>query len=219
MSQTRLLIARHGNTFGPGDIVTRVGGRTDLPLVASGLQQGRELGQFLKQSELFPDLIFTSTLKRAIETAEQACIGMGQRCPITPIDLFNEIDYGPDENKPEADVVARLGAQALHDWDSNGIVPDGWIVDPNQLMQNWQDFARMLRTEHVGKTILVVTSNGIARFAPSLTGDFGGFKEEYGLKIATGALCLFTHDGESGTNSWDCLGWNWRPKELLDDEV
>ncbi|HAO37083.1 MAG TPA: histidine phosphatase family protein, partial [Hyphomonas sp.] len=35
----RLIIVRHGNTFDKGDTVTRVGGRTDLPLSASGLAQ------------------------------------------------------------------------------------------------------------------------------------------------------------------------------------
>ncbi|HVY53670.1 MAG TPA: histidine phosphatase family protein, partial [Gammaproteobacteria bacterium] len=58
----KLLIARHGNTFSPGDVVTRVG-TTDLPLVASGLEQGRQLGIYLKQNNLVPGVIFTSKLK------------------------------------------------------------------------------------------------------------------------------------------------------------
>lgn len=218
-TQTRLLIARHGNTFAPGDIVTRVGGRTDLPLVPSGLQQGRELGLFLKQSELFPDIVFSAGLQRARQTAEHALAALGINPPIRQLDIFNEIDYGPDENKPETDVIARLGPDALKAWDEQAIVPDGWLVDPAAIINAWQDFAEMLCRDYQGQTVLVVTSNGIARFAPYLTGDFDAFKAEYGLKIATGALCLFTHDNESPTANWDCLGWNWRPKELLDDDV
>ena len=41
MGPTRLIIARHGNTFDAGDIPTRVGRRTDLPLVASGEAQAK----------------------------------------------------------------------------------------------------------------------------------------------------------------------------------
>ncbi|MFZ4686424.1 MAG: histidine phosphatase family protein [Hyphomonadaceae bacterium] len=37
--QTRIFIVRHGNTFDKGDVVTRVGGRTDLPLSTSGSAQ------------------------------------------------------------------------------------------------------------------------------------------------------------------------------------
>lgn len=43
-----LIIARHGNTFGPDDTPTRVGARTDLPLVESGIQQARLLGTHLR---------------------------------------------------------------------------------------------------------------------------------------------------------------------------
>ena len=52
MTQTRLVVARHGNTFGPKDVVTRVGGRTDLPLVASGRPS---LDELLGDAALFVD--------------------------------------------------------------------------------------------------------------------------------------------------------------------
>ncbi|MFI4963584.1 MAG: histidine phosphatase family protein, partial [Legionellales bacterium] len=111
-SATRLLIARHGNTFGSGDTVRRVG-TTDLPLVESGLEQGRKLGAYLKQNNLTPDSIFTSTLKRAIQTAEQVQSVMHTNVPIEALSIFNEIDYGPDENQPENRVIERIGIDAL----------------------------------------------------------------------------------------------------------
>lgn len=214
MTVTRLLIARHGNTFASGDIVTRVGGRTDLPLVPSGREQGQQLGLFLRQSNFLPDKIYTSTLKRAIETAEHACAAMNHHPPIDRLDIFNEIDYGPDENQPEDDVIARIGAQALKDWDEHAIVPDGWDVDPEAIIQGWHAFAEQICRNNFGQTILVVTSNGIARFSPHLTGNFDGFRQKQGLKIATGAVCLFTHSGPDEKTPWECQGWNWRPKNL-----
>jgi broad specificity phosphatase PhoE len=39
----RLFVVRHGNTFDAGDVITRVGGRTDLPLSASGKAQAEKL--------------------------------------------------------------------------------------------------------------------------------------------------------------------------------
>ena len=39
----RLFVVRHGNTFDTGDVVTRVGGRTDLPLSKSGKAQAEKL--------------------------------------------------------------------------------------------------------------------------------------------------------------------------------
>ncbi|KTC81018.1 histidine phosphatase family protein [Legionella cherrii] len=205
---TRLLIARHGNTFGPGDIVRRVG-VTDLPLVDSGLNQGRLLGRYLKNNHLIPDVIFTSKLKRAIQTAEQAQNTMGTNLPINTLAIFNEIDYGPDENQPEEHVVGRLGKEAIHAWESGAVVPEGWKVDPAALIKNWMDFATRIRQEYPGKTCLVVTSNGIARFSPYLTGDFATFSAQYGIKIATGALSVFEHS--EPTPTWCCRAWNVRP--------
>ncbi len=205
---TRLLIARHGNTFGAGDVVRRVG-TTDLPLVESGLMQGRLLGAYLKQNNLFPQVIFTSKLKRAIQTAEQAQLMMQTSLPIETLSIFNEIDYGPDENQPEDTVIAKLGTDALKKWEAKAIVPTGWNVDPLAIINNWHDFATRLTENYAGKTILVVTSNGIARFSPYLTGDFVAFTTQYNIKIATGALCIF--EKTPSAQQWRCQAWNIKP--------
>lgn len=205
---TKLLIARHGNTFGPGDVVKRVG-ITDLPLVESGLIQGRLLGTYLKQNDLIPDVIFTSKLKRAIQTAEQAQDSMQTRLPIETLTMFNEIDYGPDENQPENKVIERIGTEALLAWETSANVPSGWKVDPLEIIKNWQNFCTRLSEEFAGYIILVVTSNGIARFAPYLTGDFKTFSTQYGIKISTGAVSIF--EKKITSEVWDCLKWNVKP--------
>lgn len=209
---TTLLIARHGNTFAPGEIVRRVG-TTDLPLTESGLQQGYLLGSYLKQHQLIPDLIVTSQLQRTMQTATQAQKAMGIQLPIEPLAIFNELDYGPDENQPEEYVVARLGKAALDAWEVQAIVPKGWHVSPAEIITNWQVFSEQLCQEHAGKTCLVVTSNGIARFAPYLTGNFAAFSARHSIKIATGALCIFTNDTCSTT--WDCNAWNINPSPSM----
>ncbi|HHF7374884.1 histidine phosphatase family protein [Legionella bozemanae] len=206
--RTRLLVARHGNTFAPGEVVRRVG-TTDLPLVNSGLHQGRILGTYLQKNDLMPDVIFTSKLKRAIQTAKEAQSAMGINLPIETLAIFNEIDYGPDENQPEERVVARIGKEAINAWETHAIVPAGWNVDPAALINNWMDFSTRLRQEYPGKTCLVVTSNGIARFSPYLTGDFTTFSAQYEIKIATGALCVF--ENEEPSEVWQCRAWNVKP--------
>ncbi|STY31608.1 phosphoglycerate mutase [Legionella wadsworthii] len=205
---TRLIIARHGNTFSPGDIVRRVG-TTDLPLVKSGLEQGRMLGSYLKTNHLIPDVIITSKLQRAIQTAEQAQTVMGTHLAIESLAIFNEIDYGPDENQPEEEVVARIGIDAIRAWEKQAIVPEGWKVEPDTLINNWLEFSNHLRKEYSRKTCLVVTSNGIARFAPYLTGDFESFSAQHGIKMSTGALSVF--ENKERAIRWDCLAWNVKP--------
>ncbi len=205
---TTLIIARHGNTFGPGDVVTRVGARTDLPLVESGREQAAAIGRYLKEHKLIPDVVYASTLQRTQETAQIAIKESGVTNPVFVLDIFNEIDYGPDENKPEEDVVARIGQQALKDWDEQAIVPEGWKADPSAIIQNWVGFADQIRAHDDNETVLVVTSNGIARFSPHLTGDFEGFRAQYPLKLSTGALGVLKYD----QGRWIVQDWNMKPR-------
>jgi len=212
-AETTLLIARHGNTFSEGETLRRVGAGTDIPLVASGRRQAKLLALFLQKENLIPDIVYSSHLKRAVETAEIILdtLEMTETHGIRREDIFNEIDYGPDEGKPEAEVLARLGADALKAWDEDAVVPLGWNVLPDELIQNWLDFGEKITEIFKGQKVLVVTSNGIARFAPYLTGDFEHFKSVHNIKLATGAVSRLTHDGEK----WRVGFWNTRPEKIL----
>mgnify|MGYP006170975803 CR=1 FL=1 len=97
--------------------------------------------------------------------------------------------------------------QALKDWDEKGIVPDGWKADPQGIIKNWQGFADQVRVHVYCEVILSVTSNGIARFAPYITGDFEGFRQNHKIKISTGALCVLRYEGER----WVVKDWNLKP--------
>ena len=157
----RLHIVRHGNTFDKGDIVTRVGGRTDLPLSISGTAQAEALARH------FATTSFTTArsgpLKRTRETA-RAILAAQPNAPELTTDLFlREIDCGPDENRPEEDVIARIGKPALDAWERDSIPPPGWRVDPAAIIGNWQELFSDLAEEEGDH--LIVTSNGVARFA------------------------------------------------------
>lgn len=221
MNKTTLIIARHGNTFESGETPRRVGLKTDLPLVEKGRAQAQTIGEYLKTHNLRPDAVYSSTLKRTIETAEIALKTAGIREPVYPLRIFDEIDYGPDENKTEGEVIARLGAQALKDWDTDAKVPAGWNVDPAEIIENWIKFGKQIIGNNDGhdtligqsqgqpeeETVMVVTSNGIARFAPYLTGDFEAFRQQHNIKISTGALCILEHHN----HRWTVKEWNVKP--------
>ncbi len=204
---TTLIIARHGNTFGPGDTVTYVGGRTDLPLVESGVEQAKALGRYLKDNSLIPDVVYASGLQRTIQTAKIAIKETGVTNPVFSLDIFNEIDYGPDENKTREDIVARIGEDALKKWDEDGIMPPGWNADTDQIIENWKGFAQSAASHDDGETVLVVTSNGIGRFAPYVTGNYDTFRKSHNPKLATGSFGLLIH-ADSG---WTVTGWNIKP--------
>ena len=204
---TTLIIARHGNTFGPNDTPTRVGGRTDLPLVEKGEEQAKAIGRYLKENKMIPDVVYASHLKRTQQTAQIAIKESGVSNPVFTLNMFNEIDYGPDENKTEDEVIARIGKEAIEKWDSEAIVPEGWLANPETIIKNWIDFADQIRAHDDDETVLVVTSNGIARFAPYLTGDFEAFKAAHPLKLSTGALGILEYED----SKWTVKEWNLKP--------
>ena len=189
----RIFITRHGNTFDKGDIVTRVGGRTDLPLSGSGQTQAKALAAHFKAHKFAR--AFCSPLKRTRQTAEAIT------SPVTTLPFLTEIDYGPDENRPEAEVVARLGTEAIAAWDRDAIVPNGWKVDPAQIKSDWTDFLAS-HADVQGDTLLV-TSNGTARFLFDVAGVAGAFDR----KLKTGAYGVIAYQ-----NGYPVItDWNLRP--------
>lgn len=216
MNQTsaikRLLIARHGNTFETGQTPTRVGARTDLPLTKKGEAQASALGTYIEQHHGTLNAIYAGELKRAHHTAEIALANMTANSqqpdlPISPLAIFNEIDYGIDENKTDDIVIDRIGAEALQQWDESAIVPPGWNVNPDNIIRNWLHFSQKLLENNRLKHTLVVTSNGIARFAPYITGDFEHFKANHPLKMSTGGISSFIYHDDC----WQVEYWNQRP--------
>ncbi|MBI1300171.1 MAG: hypothetical protein GC137_00795 [Alphaproteobacteria bacterium] len=213
---TTLIIARHGNTFTPNQTPTRVGARTDLPLVEKGEEQAKALGQYLKNNNLIPDVAYSSTLKRTKDTAKIALKECGVSLPVYALDIFNEIDYGLDENQTEETVIKRIGKKAIEAWDKDAIPPQGWNVNPDQIIKDWQRFSLQIISSHdtvtnnvmpLKEIVLVVTSNGIARFAPHLTEDFDTFKNNHTIKLSTGALGIMAFENDS----WKIKDWNIRP--------
>lgn len=211
-----LIIARHGNTFNPEDTITRVGRSTDLPLVEKGEAQGRALGRYLRENNLLPNVVYSSTLQRTRKMAELALKEAGTSLPVYALDIFDEIDYGPDENRPENEVVGRVGKEALKAWNEKAIVPEGWLVDPDKIINNWQRFAHQITKTNdtltdqvmdIEETTLVVTSNGIARFAPHITGDYEEFLQNFSIKLKTGALGILRFSN----SKWVVEDWNIVP--------
>lgn len=200
-----IIIARHGNTFEANETAVRIGLKTDLPLSSSGLIQAQNLGHYLKRNHIQPSHVYVSNLKRTQQMARIALDIAGLR--ITPIELamFNEIDYGVDEGKTNEQIIARIGSKALDAWENAATPPPGWLVEPQHIINNWHEFARQVLPQ---ETVFVITSNGIARFAPYLTNDFESFTQQHNIKLATGAVGALTRENEV----WKIDYWNERPR-------
>lgn len=153
----KAFIVRHGNTFAPDEAPRRIGARTDPALVESGRAQARALAAHFAERGIRFDRCLCSPLRRTRETAAI----IAPYAAIESADWLREIDHGPDEDRTEAEVVARIGAAALAGWDERAAAPPGWIVDADMRLSAWRSW---LATPAAAATLLV-TSNGAARFA------------------------------------------------------
>ncbi|WBH16067.1 histidine phosphatase family protein [Sphingomonas radiodurans] len=150
----RAIIVRHGNTFAPGEPPRRIGARTDLALVKCGREQARALADNFASVRF--DRCLTSPLLRTRKTAAIVVPYLVAESAA----WLREIDHGSDEGQTEEAVTARIGAEALAAWEGDAVPPPGWIVNAAERIAAWRGFF-----EGSEGTVLLVTSNGAARFA------------------------------------------------------
>jgi probable phosphoglycerate mutase len=198
-----LIIVRHGNTFDAGDTITRVGARTDLPLATSGIQQAEALAAQFKETQF--SAAFCSPLLRTRQTARAILDAQFAPPPLLIAPFLTEIDYGPDENLPEAAVIARIGQDAITAWDQSATVPPGWSVDPGALIAAWTALFKRAAALPQDAAALVVTSNGIARFVLDAVDTLPDGTER---KLKTGAWGNVTLNSDGKAS---LIAWNQRP--------
>jgi broad specificity phosphatase PhoE len=195
------VIVRHGNTFADGEVARRIGARTDLPLVEAGREQARRLGQWFGAAGWRFDRLLCSPLVRTRETAEIIRGKLADAPPAERSGLLAEIDHGADEDRPESEIIARIGAKALAAWDRDGLPPPGWSVEREARLDGWRD----LFAQRQAGTTLLVTSNGAARFALLADPDLARQARALpGLKLRTGAIGIIrSTDTGLQLDAWD----------------
>ena len=198
----RLIILRHGNTFDRGETPTRVGARTDLSLSVSGHMQAHSLAAHFRDTTF--RAAFCSPLLRTRQTARAVLDALPHAPALRILPFLTEVDYGPDENQTEEAVIARIGAEALAAWDRDATPPPGWQVDPAGLRAAWKSLLERAAELDANDTVLIVTSNGIARFLPDVV---GGQPEGLDRKLKTGAWGVV----DAGPAGSRILDWNLRP--------
>jgi alpha-ribazole phosphatase len=151
----KLLLVRHGLTDWNND--GRFQGQTDVPLNPSGEQQAQALGRRLAKEPL--DVIFTSDLARAVDTAR--AISAGHTCPVVIDPRLREIRFGKWEGQTYAE-IARSDPETLHTWetrDPQASGPGGETL--NELAKRVQSFLDDLITKDARKTGLIVAHGGM----------------------------------------------------------
>ena len=110
-----LILLRHGRSqWNEKNIFT---GWHDCPLAEAGRDEARRAGELMAASGLRVEVVHTSVLQRAIETAEIALAAAGRRwIPVRRSWRLNERHYGDLTGLDKADTSARYGAEQVRTW-------------------------------------------------------------------------------------------------------
>ncbi|WP_417498195.1 histidine phosphatase family protein [Maricaulis sp.] len=198
---SRVLLARHGNTFGPGDKVVWVGAKEDLPLVPRGEEQAAALGNALREAQLTPERIITGPLQRTRRAAELVAVLSGFHGKIEIDERLREIDYGSWGGKSCDEIIAEFGADAHRTWNEEHRRPEGVDWTPDEATLRANALAVMQDAAQSRRFALVITSNGVLRY---MHGVLGG--ADHDAKVKTGNICAV--DLEAGQR----LFWNETPE-------
>ena len=207
----KLILARHGNTFGPLDPVVWVGSKNDLLLVDSGREQARKLGQHLVVRAPNLVAIYASPLRRTQETAEIIAQSFGRVVPVHFDDRLTELDYGSWTGKGNAEICGEYGADVLTGWNERSEWPAGnlWPGSVEKIIDEVRDFTAEIVTRHPNQEILVVSSNGRLRyFLKLISGEFEARVAKKDFKLGTGRFAELEHKN----STWNLLSWNEAPR-------
>ncbi len=155
----KIFVARHGQT--DSNAIQRIQGqRIDESLNAEGVRQAEELAEKVRSIEF--DVVFSSPLKRARETAE-IVIGKKQ-VPLVIRPELMERDFGSLSGKKWSEVENAEEVQALdraQKWDYRPF--GGESVD--HFRERFLRTIDEIRTDYSDKRVLLVAHAGIVRLA------------------------------------------------------
>ena len=129
-----LILLRHGNSvWNQKNLFT---GWVDVDLSDQGVQEAKRAGELLKESGLKPDVLYTSVLKRAINTAHLALNEMDRNWIDTKRSWrLNERHYGSLQGLDKAETLEKYGPEQFQIWRRSYDVPPPPIEDDNQYSQ------------------------------------------------------------------------------------
>ena len=155
LEPTRIIAIRHGETT--WNVDTRIQGRLDIPLNATGRSQAARMAQALKHEPIAA--VYASDLVRAWETAEY--LGRAHGLPVNAEAGLRERGFGDFEGMTFAEIEARLPDQSMR-WRKRDpeFAPAGGesLVALNRRVV---EAVERLAAQHPGELIAVVGHGGV----------------------------------------------------------
>ena len=216
-----LVLLRHGHSeWNAKNLFT---GWVDVDLNEQGLEEAERGADLLREAGIFPDVLHTSLLKRAIRTAQIVLAGIDREwIPVRRSWRLNERHYGALQGKDKKATLAEFGEEQFMEWRRSFSTPPPPLADDDEFSQvgdpRYADLPDELlpRTEALanvidrmlpywydaivpdllaGKTVLVTAHGNSLR---GMVKHLDGISEEaiVGLNIPTGIPLVYELDDD-----------------------
>ncbi len=199
MSTTKLCLIRHGETDWNAE--RRLQGHTDIPLNAKGVLQASQMARALRDIKLSFDVLYTSDLQRAAETANAVVQLFGVEAKIDS-DL-RERHFGALQGLPisEAPLLrpdiwrAHISRNLEHELEGGESI--------QQFALRVQGALEKIRERHAGKTVLIVSHGGTLDMMYRIASK-QALSEERIVSVPNASLNWITHRQDTG---WTVERW------------
>nr|WP_269137051.1 phosphoglyceromutase [Gardnerella vaginalis] len=129
MMTYKLVLLRHGQSA--WNKTNQFTGWVDVPLTEQGVEEAKHGGELLKEKNVLPDIVFTSLLRRAINTANYALDAADRLwIPVRRSWRLNERHYGALQGKNKSAIRQEYGDEKFMIWRRSYATPPPEI-DPN----------------------------------------------------------------------------------------
>lgn len=182
-----LILLRHGNSvWNQKNLFT---GWVDVDLTDQGRNEAVRAGHLMQQFELLPTVLFTSVLRRAINTAHISLDQMGRNWIETNRDWrLNERHYGALQGKDKAQTLEEYGAEQFQIWRRSYDVPPPPISDDSEFSQANDERYRHLKAGELPRTECL--KDVLVRLMPY-------WNESIAPRVAAGEVVLVVAHGNS----------------------
>jgi probable phosphoglycerate mutase len=213
---SHLILARHGNTFEPGDKIVWVGSHSDLLLTQKGVEQAHHFANALAEEKIVLSAVFCGPLQRTREFARIIAERNNMPSPIVD-DRLNEIDYGSWSGLADAEIEEKFGKDVLKNWNEKAEWPPScdWGKSASAITDEIFRFVSDLKPYlESNQNVIAVTSNGRLKYFPKIASfEFERKAAAHTLKVATGKACLLRYHIEE--DNFQIVAWNEDPLEAL----
>ena len=197
----QLILLRHGQS--QWNLENRFTGWKDVPLTIQGINEAKKAGKLIRKNNIRIDLIFSSALQRANETARLVVIEIDQQhlwnekkeLIMSKNQSLNERDYGDLVGLNKKETADKYGKEQVHKWRrSYDVSPPGGESLKDVVLRVQPYFDNIIQPEIINKKNILIAAHGNSLRATMIRVGLYQPKEISNIEIPTGSPFVINYE-------------------------